>query len=84
MTFESNNTSVSEFGQLATPTVIARAQILHFSRPVFVFLGEKPKKFNGLNCKRWQKNMLFYLTTLNLERFFTEDALKLKEDERDI
>ena len=28
--------------------------------------------------------MLFYLTTLNLERFLTEDAPKLKEDERDI
>ena len=27
--------------------------------------------------------MLFYLTTLNLERFFTEDAPKLKEDEHD-
>ena len=28
--------------------------------------------------------MLFYLTTLNLARFLTEDAHKLKEDERDI
>ena len=28
--------------------------------------------------------MLFYLTTLNLARFLTEEALKLKEDERDI
>ena len=28
--------------------------------------------------------MLFYLTTLNLARFLTEDASKLKEDERDI
>ena len=28
--------------------------------------------------------MLLYLTTLNLVRFFTEEAPKLKEDERDI
>ena len=28
--------------------------------------------------------MLFYLTILNLARFFTEDTPKLKEDERDI
>ena len=28
--------------------------------------------------------MLFYLTTLNLARFMTEESLKLKEDERDI
>ena len=28
--------------------------------------------------------MLFYLTTLNFVRFFTEEAPKLKHDERDI
>ena len=28
--------------------------------------------------------MLFYLTTLKLARFLTEDAPKLKEDEHDI
>ena len=28
--------------------------------------------------------MLFYLTTLNLTRFLTKDAPKLKEDEYDI
>ncbi|KAL2467313.1 zinc knuckle (CCHC-type) family protein [Abeliophyllum distichum] len=36
--------------------------------------GEKPEKFNGLNFKRWQQKMLFYLTTLNLARFLNEDA----------
>ncbi|KAK3021002.1 hypothetical protein RJ639_045467 [Escallonia herrerae] len=29
-------------------------------------LGERPKKFNGKDFKRWQHKMLFYLTTLNL------------------
>ncbi|KAL6326062.1 hypothetical protein AAG906_000937 [Vitis piasezkii] len=43
-----------------------------------------PHKFSGLNFKRWQQKMLFYLTTLNLARFLTEDAPKLKEDEHDI
>ncbi|KAL2466738.1 Uncharacterized protein Adt_42589 [Abeliophyllum distichum] len=46
--------------------------------------GEKPKKFNGLNFKRWQQKMLFYLITLNLARFLTEDAPKLKQGEGDI
>ncbi|KAL2517558.1 Uncharacterized protein Adt_13805 [Abeliophyllum distichum] len=46
--------------------------------------GEKPEKFNGLNFNRWQQKMLFYLTTLNLARFLTEDAPKLKQDEGDI
>ncbi|KAL6312007.1 hypothetical protein AAG906_017660 [Vitis piasezkii] len=57
--------------------------------PMLIFVpicltGEKPEKFSGLNFKRWQQKMLFYLTTLNLARFLTEDAPKLKEDEHDI
>ncbi|KAL2504527.1 Retrovirus-related Pol polyprotein from transposon TNT 1-94 [Abeliophyllum distichum] len=28
--------------------------------------GEKSKKFNGVDFKRWQQKILFYLTTLNL------------------
>ena len=39
--------------------------------------GKKPEKFNGLNFKRWQQKMLFYLTTLNLARFLTEEPLNL-------
>lgn len=46
--------------------------------------GEKPEKFNGLNFKRWQQKMLFYLTTLNLARFLTESAPKLLEGEVDV
>ncbi|CAL9019361.1 unnamed protein product [Prunus brigantina] len=36
--------------------------------------GEKLEKFNGTDFKRWQQNMLFYLTTLNLAKFLKEDA----------
>ena len=65
--------------KVATPTV-TQAPVM----PIFVSPGEKPEKFSGLNFKRWQQKMLFYLTTLNLARFLTEEAPKLKEDERDI
>ena len=71
------------FTHVATPTV-AQAPVLHTTMPIFVSPGEKPVKFNGLNVKRWQQKMLFYLTVLNLARFLTEKAPKLKEDERDI
>ncbi|KAL6326053.1 hypothetical protein AAG906_000928 [Vitis piasezkii] len=47
-------------------------------------VAQKTEKFKRLNFKRWQQKMLFYLTTLNLARFLTEDAPKLKEDEHDI
>ena len=70
--------------QVATPIVIAQAPIVHTSEPVSVSPGEKLKKFNKLNFKRWQQKMIFYLTTLNLARFLNEDAPQLKEDEHDI
>ena len=43
--------------------------------------AEKPEKFSGLNFKRWQQKMLFYLTTLNLARFLTEEAPRKPEGE---
>ena len=45
--------------------------------------GEKLEKFNGTDFKRWQQNMLFYLTTLNLARFLNEDGPKLDVAETD-
>ena len=44
--------------------------------------GEKPEKFNGVDFKRWQQKMLFYLTTLNLARFLKEDAPVQNENEQ--
>ncbi|KAD7117591.1 hypothetical protein E3N88_04859 [Mikania micrantha] len=40
---------------------------------------ERPEKFVGLNFKRWQQKMLFYLTTLNLVRFLTKTPLASTE-----
>nr|GEU35529.1 putative EF-hand domain pair, reverse transcriptase, RNA-dependent DNA polymerase [Tanacetum cinerariifolium] len=36
--------------------------------------AERQEKFNGLNFKRWQQKMFFYLRTLNLVRFLNETA----------
>ena len=49
--------------------------------PTHVFHGEKPEKFNGNDFKRWQHKMLFYLTTLNLAKFFHDDAPVCSENE---
>ena len=83
MTSQSNNAGVPESGQVATltvaqvatPTIVAQAPMVHTSGSISVSPGGKPEKFNGLNFKRWQQKMIFYLTTLNLARFLTEDAL---------
>ncbi|XP_074573500.1 uncharacterized protein LOC141829924 [Curcuma longa] len=57
--------------QVTTPTVpIGSVPINH---------AEKPEKFIGMNFKRWQQKMLFYLTTLNLARFLTEEPPKVPE-----
>ncbi|KAL6327153.1 hypothetical protein AAG906_015192 [Vitis piasezkii] len=82
MTTESDNVVVTELAPVATPHGPSAAMLIIV--PISVSPGEKPEKFSGLNFKRWQQKMLFYLTTLNLARFLTEDAPKLKEDEHDI
>ena len=83
MDSNSNNVVLAASTQVATPT-IAQTLVMPTIVPIFSHLQKKPVKFNGLNFKRWQHKMLFYLTTLNLARFLTKDAPKLKEDEHDI
>ncbi|CAN6677554.1 unnamed protein product [Malus baccata var. baccata] len=41
---------------------------------------EKPKKFKGVDFKRWQHKMLFYLTTLNFSLVITSEAPKALEE----
>ena len=41
---------------------------------------EKPEKFKGVDFKRWQHKMLFYLTTLNLSHVITSEAPKAPEE----
>ena len=41
--------------------------------PPTVMPAERPGKFDGLNFKRWQQKMVFFLTTIGLARFLTED-----------
>ncbi|XP_060667269.1 uncharacterized protein LOC132799455 [Ziziphus jujuba] len=48
--------------------------------PLTASHAERPEKFDGANFKRWQQKMLFYLTTLGLARFLTEDAPPSSEE----
>ena len=38
---------------------------------------EKFEKFNRSKFKRWQQKMMFYLTTLHLDRYFKEEVPSL-------
>ncbi|XP_060182787.1 uncharacterized protein LOC132612695 [Lycium barbarum] len=42
--------------------------------------AEKPGKFSSIDFKRWQQKMFFYLTTLNLQKFITEEVPVLPEE----
>ena len=42
-------------------------------------LPEKVEKFKGVDFKRWQQKMLFFLTTLNLAHVVKEEALVATE-----
>ena len=41
---------------------------------------EKPGKFDGIEFKRWQQKMLFYLTTLHLAKLLQEDPSEPRTD----
>ncbi|KAF3666134.1 hypothetical protein FXO37_10729 [Capsicum annuum] len=44
---------------------------------------EKPRKFTSIDFKRWQQKMFFYLTTLCIQRFTSEDAPEVPEGTSD-
>ncbi|KAL7617476.1 hypothetical protein Lser_V15G03164 [Lactuca serriola] len=44
----------------------------------------KPEKFNGLDFKGWQQEMIVYLKTLNLDGFLTKDPPELNAQVGDI
>ena len=83
MDSDSNNNVPVASAQVATP-IVTQVSVMPTFVPIYVSHGEKSEKFNELKFKRWQQKMLFYLTTLNLARFLTEEAPKLKEEECDI
>ena len=69
--------------QVPTPTVAVATRVPTSTVTLLVNHAKRQKKFNGLNFKRWQQKMMFYLTTLNLTRFLVNDPLKANEDDRD-
>ncbi|XP_023763186.1 uncharacterized protein LOC111911665 [Lactuca sativa] len=63
----------------ATPVVKPNAPVPN----IMANHAETPAKFSGLNFKRWQQKMLFYLTTLNLAWFLTDIAPMIVEGQAD-
>ncbi|KAL0350021.1 UNVERIFIED_CONTAM: hypothetical protein Sradi_4151300 [Sesamum radiatum] len=54
----------------------------HMAQPIAA-QGKRPEILSGNDFKRWHQKMLYYLTTLNLARFLSEEALVVSEGETD-
>lgn len=64
--------------------VMTTSQIVPMAASTVPFShGERPEKFTGVNFKRWQQKILFYLTTLGLAKFLTEDPPAIDKLEPD-
>ncbi|XP_075081636.1 uncharacterized protein LOC107784487 isoform X3 [Nicotiana tabacum] len=64
-------------GNQAVPMMTANAST---SRTPALAPAEKPGKFSGMDFKRWQQKMFFYLTTLCLQKFIKEDVPDLPDE----
>ena len=53
----------------ATTVSVATTSVAHNRSNAAFAPAEKPAKFSGVDFKRWQQKMFFYLTTLILQRF---------------
>ena len=68
--FENGTPSVT----VAIPSAMSNVPFSHI---------DKTEKFKGVDFKPWQKKMYFYLTTLNLARFLSEDAAVIAKNDTD-
>ncbi|XP_019246366.1 PREDICTED: uncharacterized protein LOC109226016 [Nicotiana attenuata] len=67
----------------STTSAMATASSSHTTPGPAVVPAEKLEKFSGMDFKRWQRKIFFYLTTLSLQRFNSEDVLVLGEETPD-
>ncbi|PHT32382.1 hypothetical protein CQW23_28719 [Capsicum baccatum] len=64
------------------PTNVEATSVATMSRTnasLAMATAEKPKKFAGIDFKRWQQKIFFYLTTFCLQRFIFEKAPEVPE-----
>ncbi|KAK4721101.1 hypothetical protein R3W88_011334 [Solanum pinnatisectum] len=59
---------------------VATTSVAHNRSSAALAPAEKPAKFFGVDFKRWQQKMFFYLNTLSLQRFISENVLVLSDE----
>ncbi|PHT32386.1 Cystathionine gamma-synthase 1, chloroplastic [Capsicum baccatum] len=67
-------TEIQMHDDATTVAATSIAMTRRANAPQHMAPAEKPEKFAGIDFKRWQQKMFFYLTTLCLQKFTSEDA----------
>ena len=70
------NSSQTNAGTVSAATTT----VAHNRSNVALASAEKPAKFSGVDFKRWQQKMFFYLTTLSLHRFINENVSVMSDE----
>ena len=66
---------------VSATTVSAATTSFARNRSIVVIApAEKPAKFSGVDFKRWQQKMFFYLTTLSLQKFINENVPVMSDE----
>ena len=75
------NSSQTNAGTISAATVsAATTSVAHNRSNVVLAPTEKPTKFSGVDFKRWQQKMFFYLTTWILQRFINENVFVMSDE----
>nr|XP_016444722.1 PREDICTED: uncharacterized protein LOC107769983 [Nicotiana tabacum] len=67
-------------GSVGTTAAMATASSSRTTPAPAMAPAKKSRKFFGVDIKCWQQKMFFYLTTLSLQRFISEDVPVLREE----
>ena len=70
------NSSQTNAGTISAATTTVAHNL---SNAAFV-LAEKPAKISGVDFKKWQQKMFFYLTKLSLQKFINENVLVMSDE----
>ncbi|XP_070014222.1 uncharacterized protein [Nicotiana sylvestris] len=72
---------MNDNGNQTVPMVIANASTSRTTPALAP--AEKPEKIFGIDFKRWQQKLFFYLTTLSLQKLIKEDVYILPDETLD-
>ena len=79
-TKRTNSSQTNDGTASATTVSVATTSVAH-NRSTFALVpAEKLAKFSGVDFKRWQQKMFFYLTTLSLQKFINENVPVMSDE----